>query len=472
MTESSGANTLPRQLWNFFASVKLSVVILLSLAITSIIGTVIPQNENPMLYRQKFGDVLFNIFHTLNIFDMYHSWWFRFLLCLLTVNIIVCSINRLSATWKIIFPQKPSYNIKRFKTSKHRREWTAAGTPENVKTLYAPLLARRFSRLIEEKTDTGFRLFAEKGRWTRLGVYAVHLSVLFMVAGGLMGSIFGFDGYVNLPEGESTNRVILQKNGSEITLDFDIRCDDFTISFYDADNSGMPKEYRSRLSLIREGDILVQKDILVNDPLRFRGINIFQSSYGKIPSTETIPVNKFTVTITEQASGLIYNKAATIGSPVEMPGNSGTLVVVDFSHTFSYHGVDLSNVFLCQLTNKDGDPEHFIIPADKPRFDVMRNGDFIISITNVDFNDIKIESKFYTVLQVTKDPGVPIVYAGFLMMIIGCYVTFFMFHQKICVEITKNETGTIVTAAGISEKNRPGMNAVIHNLSRELQKHD
>jgi cytochrome c biogenesis protein len=93
----------------------------------------------------------------------------------------------------------------------------------------------------------------------------------------------------------------------------------------------------------------------------------------------------------------------------------------------------------------------------------MRKGDFVISIANADF-------KYYTGLQVTKDPGVPLVYAGFLFMIIGCYVTFFMFHQKICVEIMVTDGKTSVMAAGISGKNRPGMNAVVRRISNQLKK--
>lgn len=445
---------LASRLWDFFASVKLSVVVLLTLAASSIVGTVIPQNQSPMLYRQKFGDVLYTIFSFLNVFDMYHSWWFRFLLLLLTVNIIVCSINRLSATWKIIFPQNPNFTIQRFKTAKHRREWTAAASPETLKTTYAAWLGNRFSRLTEEKTDDGVRLFAEKGRWTRLGVYAVHLSVLFMVAGGLLGSIYGFDGYVNLPVGESTNRVLLQKQGEEITLDFDIRCDDFHLAFYD---TGMPKEYRSSLSLVRDGEVLIQKDILVNDPLRFHGINIFQSSYGNLPP------KRFTAVFTEAASGMTYKKEGTMAAAMEIPGNSGTLTLEDFQPRFSYRGVSLSNVFLGKLTDRDGTVSHILLPADFPRFDRMRQGDFVISIENPEF-------AHYTGLQVTRDPGVPVVYVGFLMMIIGCYVTFFMFHQKICVEITADGGGSRVFAAGISEKNRPGMNAVMRNLAGHLQK--
>jgi cytochrome c biogenesis protein len=443
------------KLWNFFASVKLSVVILLSLALTSVIGTVIPQNENPMLYHRKFGDVLFKLFNTLDIFDMYHSWWFRFLLCMLTINIIVCSINRLSSTWKIIFPKKPSFNINQFRKAKNRQDWSAAGSAEELKEIYAPWLSKRFSMVKTETSETGYLLFGEKGRWTRLGVYAVHLSIIFMVMGGLIGSIFGFDGFVNIPEGESVNSISQRNNQPDIRLNFEIKCNDFEFTLYK--DSGMPKEYRSSLEIIKDDQTVVKKDIVVNDPLRYEGINIFQSSYGKLPAT------KLTVTFTEKASGLVYNKEATMKSPIEMPGNSGTLIVEDFRPSFSFKGVNLSNVFLCRLTLTNGEPEHIIISADFPRFDVMRKGDFVISIANADF-------KYYTGLQVTKDPGVPLVYAGFLFMIIGCYVTFFMFHQKICVEIMVTDGKTSVMAAGISGKNRPGMNAVVRHISNQLKK--
>jgi len=454
MTKFTNPDNFVHTLWDFFASVKLSVVILLSLAMTSIIGTVIPQNESPMLYLRKYGDVLFRIFNILNIFDMYHSWWFRFLLCTLTINIIVCSINRLSSTWKIIFPKKPAFNINRFRKVKNRQQWSTAGSAEELKNIYAPWLSKRFGKFTVESLENGYLLFGEKGRWTRLGVYAVHLSIIFMVFGGLIGSIFGFDGFVNIPEGESTSNISLRNNPAGQQLDFEIKCDDFNFTLYD---SGMPKEYRSSLSIIKKNQTVFKKDIIVNDPLRYEGINIFQSSYGKIPA------KKLNVTFTEKASGLIYKKVGTMESPIEMPGNSGTFIIEDFRTNFLFRGVNLSNTFLCTLISKTGETSHIIIPADFPRFDMMRQGDFVISISNTDF-------KYYTGLQVTKDPGVPIVYAGFLFMIIGCYVTFFMFHKKICVEISADNGKTSVMTAGISGKNRPGMNAVIRRLSNQLKK--
>ncbi len=454
MTKSSNPDGFTQKVWSFFASVKLSVVILLSLAMTSVIGTIIPQNESLMLYHQKFGDTWFRIFNMLDIFDMYHSWWFRSLLCMLTINIIVCSINRLSSTWKIIFPKKPNFKINQFRKAKNRLEWPATVSPEELKNTYVSWLSKRFGKFTVESSENGYCLFGEKGRWTRLGVYGVHLSIILLVAGSLVGSIFGFDGYVNIPEGESTDSVFLRDNESQKKLDFAIKCDDFNFTLYE---SGMPKEYRSSLSIIKDNQPIVKKDILVNHPLRFEGINIFQSSYGKMPAT------KLTVTFTEKDSGLVYKKEATMNSPIEMPGNSGTFTVEDFRANFSFRGVNLSNTFLCSMIPKEGEPKHIIIPADFPRFDMMRQGDFIISISDANF-------KYYTGLQVTKDPGVPLVYAGFLIMIIGCYVTFFMFHQKICVEISTAGGKTTVTAAGISGKNRPGMNAAIRRLSNHLKR--
>ena len=82
------------RIWKFFTSIKLTVVLLISLAATSIVGTLIPQNENPAAYIQAFGEFAFQLFSLLGLFDMYHSWWFQTLILLLTANIVVCSIDR------------------------------------------------------------------------------------------------------------------------------------------------------------------------------------------------------------------------------------------------------------------------------------------------------------------------------------------------------------------------------------------
>ena len=75
--------------WKLFASIQLTGVILFSLAIFSAVGTFIPQNKDVEQYLRAFGDFLFRLFAVLDLFDIYHAWWFQMLLILLVVNIIV-----------------------------------------------------------------------------------------------------------------------------------------------------------------------------------------------------------------------------------------------------------------------------------------------------------------------------------------------------------------------------------------------
>ena len=108
----------------------MTVIILLSLASTSIIGTLLPQNADPGRYLLAYGEFLFGLFNVLDFFDMYNSWWFQFMIFLLVINILVCSIDRLSATWKIIFVKAPDFRISRFRDLSDRAEFVVRHTPE------------------------------------------------------------------------------------------------------------------------------------------------------------------------------------------------------------------------------------------------------------------------------------------------------------------------------------------------------
>ena len=188
-------------MWNFFASVKLTVVVLLSLAVLSSIGTLIPQNQSPEEYFRAFGAFRYQVLSTLDIFDMYHSWWFQFLILLLVANIVICSIDRLRITGKIIFVKTPKFNLKSFRQRKTSKNLNISADIDSARATYQKIIARRFGYCKVIDTDSGFAVTAEKGRWTRLGVYSVHLSVVLLLVGGLLGSILGFEGYANVGEG-------------------------------------------------------------------------------------------------------------------------------------------------------------------------------------------------------------------------------------------------------------------------------
>jgi len=121
------------KIWDFFTSVKLTIVLLLSLAVTSIIGTLIPQNEDPQAYFQAFGGVLYRLFSLLDLFDMYHSWWFQLLILMLTANIVICSIDRMSANRRILFVRHSTFNLSRFRNLKRKEILSDHRSPQELK---------------------------------------------------------------------------------------------------------------------------------------------------------------------------------------------------------------------------------------------------------------------------------------------------------------------------------------------------
>jgi cytochrome c biogenesis protein len=440
------------KIWNFFTSVKLTIVLLLSLATTSIIGTLIPQNEDPQAYFEAFGGVLYRLFNLLDLFDMYHSWWFQLLIVLLTTNIIVCSIDRISSNRRILFVRNPSFNLPRFRNIKHRQKFTDARSPQQLKDVYQNFISRGFRHCRVEATESGFAVFGEKGRWTRFGVYSVHLSVVLLLVGGLIGSFFGFDGFVNIAEGESANQIRLRNKPQMVQLDFAIRCDDFDVSFYD---TGAPKEFRSSLTVLEQGRPVLKKEIIVNDPLRYKGISFYQASYGNIASNEVV------LSFTSNKTGMIYKKNAKINQPVQLAENLGIFELKNFMQAAQFKGHDIGEAFSGLLTPPGGDPVQITLPLRFPTFDKMRKGNMVIAV-------VEHVPRFYTGLQVAKDPGVWIVYSGFILMILGCYITFFMSHQQICLVIEAAGQKTQVTIAGTANKNKIGMQTKVDRLAEKL----
>jgi cytochrome c biogenesis protein len=442
---------LSSEIFDFFASVRLTVALLLTLAATSVIGTVIPQNQDPAAYFHTFGLNLYRLLATLDMFDMYHSWWFQLLLALLTVNIIVCSMDRLPGVWKMI-AAKPAFRLSRFHNSPHHQQIAVNMPCERIQADALKLLSKNVGNVHTETTPEGVCIWGETGRWTRIGVYVVHLSVILLLAGGLIGSFWGFDGTANIAEGDTISSVLLNGSTRQMPLGFQVRCDKFSVQHYD---SGTPREYRSTLTILEQGKPVLTRDILVNDPLRYRGINFFQSSYG------TLPPQHLTLTFTSRASGMEYRKKIEPGQTLDIPENLGTFMVTAFHQDYRYMGTPIGSAFTGMLTPPKGTPVEVVLPLRFPKFDKMRQGDVVIGIAEA-------EQRFYTGLQITRDPGVWVVYTGFLLMITGCIIAFFMSHQQMCIEIHPGEASCEILIHGIVNKNRFAIRKKMDGLAERL----
>ena len=439
------------KIWDFFTSVRLTIVILLTLAATSIIGTLIPQNQEPAAYFQAFGGFLYRLFDIFGLFDMYHSWWFQLLIVLLTINIIVCSIDRISANRRILFVKNPTFSLARFRNFKRKEQFEDDRSTDQLQEVCQAFVKLHFRHSHMETTDAGYAIYGEKGRWTRFGVYTIHLSVVLLLVGGLIGSIFGFDGWVNIPEGESVSQIRLRSQAQVLQLDFEIRCDDFDVSFYD---TGAPKEFRSALTILEQGREVFKKDIIVNDPLRYKGISLYQASYGQLPS------DKLVLSFTSAKTGMIYTRNAGLNQTVTLPEKLGTFVLKELRAAAKFGDHDIGEAYIGILTPPNGDPQEVFLPLRFPSFDKMRKGQVVIAVVDQ-------VQRYYTGLQVGKDPGVWVVYIGFIFMIVGCYITFFMQHQQICVELASGSK-TEVIVAGTANKNKTGMQTKVDRIAEKL----
>lgn len=459
-----------QSLWRFLSSLKLTVVLLFCLAALSIIGTLIPQNLSPQDYVRLYGITGTRLLQSLDIVDMYRSWWFVGLLLLLVVNIIVCSIDRLRVGWKVIFVREPKFDLEQYRRRKNAISFEIGGPTHQTKVPFQRIIAKSYGYHRLVSTEKGFAITAERGRWTRLGVYAVHLSIVVLIMGGYIGSKFGFEGFMALPEGEQGAIIELNRSHQTLTLPFSVRCDDFEVSFYEGGRR--PKEYRSKLTIIEDGQEVLRQEIVVNAPLYYRGVGIYQSSYGRIDADapqvdwgSEIP-RQIALSIQSAASGIVYDRTAKIGEPLQLPEGLGQLILERYEPEATFQGMALGPALIATLGKASDTVQTITLPLKFPKFDAMRRGPVVISVVPPKAEPAK--ERYYTGLQFVYDPGVWVVYAGFILMLVGCVVVFFMSHQQVVVEVVAVGSGSQVLISGKANKNQVGMQMKLQGMAQRM----
>ncbi len=80
--------------WEILCSVRLAVIIIVIAAVACILGTVILQQKTSEEYVGRYGEGLAKFFTSIQFTDIFHSYWFSFLLVLLCVNLGCCTVKR------------------------------------------------------------------------------------------------------------------------------------------------------------------------------------------------------------------------------------------------------------------------------------------------------------------------------------------------------------------------------------------
>ena len=442
---------LGSSLWRFFSSLKLTIFLLIGLAVVSIIGTIIPQgNPPPVEYLQAISQAKYELYSKLGFFNMYHSWWFVLLLYLLTMNLVACSLRRLPHDWKLILEKEPTLDERQEKSLANVQTWKVSQSAADLKKSAAEILGRGLATPVVTKVNDEYHLYAEKGRYSRLGVYILHSSIIIVFIGAMIGSFFGFKGFAQIPEGDSITTASTT-TGKVIDLGFAVRCDSFSLTLYD---TGAPKEYRSVLSVIENGKTVIDKrPVIVNSPLTYRGITFYQSSYSQDGNPS------FHFTVRDRTTGTETRLSATGNQPLTLPGGE-TLTVLGFAQDVGsiYPGFSGPAVQV-QVQGKGPAAEPFALLQKYPGFNAEKSGINAISFAGVD-------QKWRTGLQVTKDPGVWVVWVGCFMLVSGIFISFFLSHRRIWVRIG----GGRIVVAGSTSKNQAAFRTSFDDIVDQLKK--
>ena len=443
---------------DFWASVKVTVVLLLLVALACVTGTLITQNAAPQAYFKIFGPTWGRVVLGSGLGDVYHAAWFIVLLLALAQNLIVCSVSRFSRTWKIV--RRPLAEAgRKVPSGEPAASVEFDFKPEELESPVREHLTGRMRHVQVREGEAGegggYVVYGERGRWTRLGMYVVHLSVLIIFAGGIIGAWFGFSGSLKLLEGQTKDRVALSGGGFK-KLPFAVRCDRFTIQYYD---TGQPSEYISNVSVIEQGRVVERARIIVNLRMIRHGIAFMQSSYGSEPKEIVLAVtgpdkkeviHRFT---SRRRVMLPHIKAlfmvTKVGRTRARPGNR------------SRGAVQLTLIRFIK-GQKRPIHAHLALAEGQTRQSAVTPG--------YKYRLKKVNVRFYTVLSVKYDPGVDWIWIGSGLMCLGFILTFYMSHRKVWLVVSPAENGSRVDIYAAANKKHAILKNWAGQVLAKLQK--
>ncbi len=457
-----GWETISAEVAEVFASIKLAMFLFIMLAVTATIGTVIQQGERPEVYIQEYGEQAYQWFVVLGFTDVYHTWWFRSLLGLLCVNSLTCFYKRFPAVWRSMQQDKVNVGLPFIKNLKYEAEISSPGQQGRVAEGIVGLLAGKGYRVLTKNEAREVTIYATKGIMGRVGAHVAHLSATVIVLGGLVGSLYGFQEFGVCLEGE-TYHIPEGK--------FDLRVDKFWIDYHE---NGAVKSYNSTLTVVDKGAEVVTKTITVNDPLVYNDIWFYQSSYGNAwDRVEVARVNirdKKTDDVVRTVD-LEWQKEATLDKL------GLKLALTDFVADF---GFDSAEKAVYSKTVEHENPaiklaiwEGTTVEA-KPWIFYHYPDLFEIKGSRYRFELTGYRPKQFTGLQITRDPGVNIVWTGSTLIVVGITLSSFIYHRRLWAKVIPQEgrNGAVVHIGGTSHKSQIDFQKEFRTLTERIKSLD
>jgi cytochrome c biogenesis protein len=317
-TSTEGIVLQTRRRWlsdmvELLSSMRFAISLLTVISIASVIGTVVTQNEPMPNYVNQFGPFWFEIFAQFSIYSVYSAWWFLLIMAFLVTSTSLCIVRNAPKMINDMRSWRDQVREQSLRNFHHHVEWQGAGS--------APDLARETARRVEAEgfqvrlvqKENSVLVTAKQGAANKLGYIFAHSAIVIICIGGLLDSnlpiraqqwLFDkqpfigngiiaeipakhrlstsnptFRGNTFVPEGASSNTTILPMSEGVMIqeLPFTLQLQKFIIDFYP---TGMPKLFASEVLVTdHETGKTFPATIKVNEPLVYKGLAVYQSSF-------------------------------------------------------------------------------------------------------------------------------------------------------------------------------------------------
>ncbi len=408
------------QVLNWLSSLKIAILLLLLIAIACAAGTIIPQQESDQFYFDNFnknpflGIINGKILLLFEFNQIYTSYWFLFLLSWLGLALAVCSFRRQLPILK------SALNWIDYKTPRQIAKLSIAQTiqthnpSKNLEKLKINLKKQGW-----DIKETDGRIAARQGVVGRLGPILIHLGMILLMVGATYGSLNGQSIEKFLAPGRSIDLLDTSKEKG-----LTIELQNFKI---ERDPQGRAEQYRSMIKVIEPNGKNEEKEISVNYPLRVKGLTLYQADWSLAALTIQID-NSPKLQIPIQSIPELGEQVWGTTIPTNKDGTDPVLLTVN-SELGPVTIYDNNGTQIMKLsTNKEAKVK-----------------DSLIKIINI------IPSSG---LLLKRDPGVPIVYTSFAIILIGGSLSLISTNK---LWIIYEEEKSLIYIGGISNRNLFGL---------------
>lgn len=464
----------------FACSVRLGVTLLILLGLACLAGMLIMQENVDGFdnYYAALTPAQQLVYGKLDLFDIYHSWYFSALLAILSINIILASIDRFPKTWALVSKPPLTPPLRWLRDQQQSDSFPVEGSKEQVlRHIERAYRKAGWRKAVTREKGGRTYIFAESGAWNRLGYLAVHVGLLTIFLGGFLTAQFGQNGQMPLMPGETSNEMLEstfeldQVKEFKKKLPFDIFCSDIQQKLIKKDgpiSTSNTIDWLTRIK-IKDGNETHEALVQMNRPFDYRGYRFFQASFTSIGRARNI-----TVRANPAGGGGPQDVVIPRGGAASLPDGT-QIAFAEFRGNFSIGKEDLNEETasypnpgaVLKVTPPNSSPlTAYAFGPQMANIPVAKNPVAGYTFQLVDFE--KVSDRH--ILSVQYDPGATVVYIGFVLLIITLIAVFFFSHKRVwtAIEAAGDNSFTLVIG-GITNRNQNGFDDKFKRLARGLR---